>query len=418
MSTSEKKKYGVQKGILKLRSKQEYLALRKLSHLSKNMYNVGLYSVRQHFFETKKYLNYNNNYHLCKTNENYTLMGTAAAQQTLKKVEENFKSFFGLLKNKDRKANIPKYLDKESFFELSYPQFRLQKDGTFNVPISSAFFKKYGPINIQFPTNLEVKNIVEIRIIPKYNAHYFEIEYIYKVHVVATDLDENKALVIDLGIDNFAACLDTLGNAFIIDGKRLKSANQWYNKENARLQSIKDKQQVVQLTNAQIRLLRKRNHILRDVLNKTTHYMIRHCVEHGIGKIVVGHNKGWKSKSKMGKQANQRFVQIPHSVLMNKIQSMCERHGIQFTRQEESYTSKASFLDHDAIPVYGEPKESKPIFSGRRVSRGLYQTGRSVLINADMNGAANILRKCTHTSALAGKVVRGLLAVPVRIRLE
>ena len=284
MSTSEKKKYGVQKGILKLRSKQEYLALRRLSHLSKNMYNVGLYSVRQHFFETKQYLNYAKNYHLCKTNENYTLMGTAAAQQTLKKVEENFKSFFGLLKIKDRKANIPNYLDKESFFELSYPHFRLQKDGTFNVPMSSAFKKEYGLINIQFPTNLEVKNIVEIRIIPKYNAHFFEIEYVYKVHVEATDLDENEALVIDLGIDNLAACLDTLGNAFIIDGKRLKSANQWYNKENARLQSIKDKQQIIQLTNGQIRLLRKRNHILRDVLNKTTHHMIWHCLEHGIGK--------------------------------------------------------------------------------------------------------------------------------------
>ena len=103
---------------------------------------------------------------------------------------------------------------------------------------------------------------------------------------------------------------------------------------------------------------------------------------------------------------------------MKKIESMCERYGIQFTRQEESYTSKASFLDHDPIPVYGEPKENKPIFSGRRIFRGLYQTGCSVLINADMNGAANILRKCTHTSALAGKVVRGLLAVPVRIRLN
>ena len=173
-------------------------------------------------------------------------MGTAAAQQTLKKVEENFKSFFGLLKSKVRKANIPNYLDKESFFELSYPQFRLQKDGTFNVPMSSAFKKEYGPINIQFPTNLEVENIIEIRIIPKYNAHYFEIEYVYKVHVETTNLDENEALSIDLGIDNLAACLDTFGNAFIIDGKRIKSANQWYNKENHRLQSIKDKQHIVQ----------------------------------------------------------------------------------------------------------------------------------------------------------------------------
>lgn len=115
MSKSEKKKYGVQKGILKLGSKQEYLALRKLSHLSKNMYNVGLYSVRQHFFETKKYLNYNKNYHLCKTNENYTFMGTAAAQQTLKKVEENFKSFSAYLKIKTEKPRFQTTLRKILF---------------------------------------------------------------------------------------------------------------------------------------------------------------------------------------------------------------------------------------------------------------------------------------------------------------
>ena len=146
--------------------------------------------------------------------------------------------------------------------------------------------------------------------------------------------------------------------------------------------------------------------------------MIQHCLEHGIGKIVVGHNKGWKNKSKMGKKSNQCFVQIPHSLLMNKIKCMCERYGIKFTRQEESYTSRASFLDNDPIPVYGTPYENTIIFSGRRISRGLYQTKASQLINADMNGAANILRKCTHTSALAGKVAKGLLAVPVRIRFD
>ena len=140
--------------------------------------------------------------------------------------------------------------------------------------LSSAFKKEYGPINIQFPTNLEVENIVEIRIIPKYNAHYFEIEYVYKVHVETTDLDENEALSIDLGIDNLAACLDTLGNAFIIDGKRIKSVNQWYNKENHRLQSIKDKQHIVQsnkrsnpfITETQPYFTRlfKQNHTLHD----------------------------------------------------------------------------------------------------------------------------------------------------------
>ena len=133
--------------------------------------------------------------------------------------------------------------------------------------------------------------------------------------------------------------------------------------------------------------------------------MIQHCLEHGIGKIIVGYNAGWKNKSKMGRRANQCFVQIPHSLLIQKIESMCKRYGIELLKQEESYTSKASFLDHDPLPIYGTADDKMPIFSGRRVFRGLYQTERSYLVNADMNGAANILRKCTHTSALAGKVV-------------
>lgn len=242
MTTDKKetKKYGVQKEILKLRSKQEYLALRKLAHLSKNMYNVGLDSVRQHFFETGKYLNYNSNYHLCKENENYKLMGTAAAQQTLKKLDYNFNSFFGSIAKKIKGARIPKYLDKEAFFELRYPQFKMQEAGTFNVPMSNEFKREYGGINIRFPKNLDPKKIVEIRILPKYEAHYFEIEYVYELKILEeVKFNKQEALTIDFGVTNFASCLDTLGNAFIVDGKRAKSINQWYNKENGRLQISK-----------------------------------------------------------------------------------------------------------------------------------------------------------------------------------
>jgi len=110
----------------------------------------------------------------------------------------------------------------------------------------------------------------------------------------------------------------------------------------------------------------------------------------------------------MGRKSNQRFVQIPHSLLMSKIESLCDRYGIEFFRQEESYTSQSSFLDEDHIPVYDKSVKEKLTFSGKRIFRGLYRTSHSILVNADLNGAANILRKCTHTSALAGKVARGL----------
>ncbi|MFD1066155.1 transposase [Oceanobacillus locisalsi] len=174
--------------------------------------------------------------------------------------------------------------------------------------------------------------------------------YVYEIEVKKRWLSKKEALSIDLGIDNFAACIDTLGNAFIIDGKRIKSVNRWYNKENARLGSIKDKQKGIQLTTRQIRILQKRKPILHDYLNKTVSHMIQHCLEHGIGKIVVDHNEGWKNKRNMRKRANQRFVQIPHSLWMRKMGSMCDRYDIVFMKQEESYTSKASFLDDDPVP--------------------------------------------------------------------
>lgn len=411
------KQFGVQKEILKVRTKKEYLALRKLSQLSKNMYNVGLYSVRQHFFETKKYFPYKENYHACKSNENYKLMGSAAAQQTLKKVEENFKSFFGVLKVKGQGARIPRYLEKDAHFELSYPQFKLQKDGTFYIPVSPAFKREYGTINVRFPSNLAPSEIAEIRILPKYNAHYFEIEYVYKKQVEQQKLNKDEALSLDLGIDNFIAGIDTLGNTFLVSGKRVKSLNQWYNKEIKRLQSMKDKQNIAHLTNRQVCLLRKRNNVLRDFLNKTTHYVIKHCLANGIGKLVVGLNRGWKQNINIGKKNNQKFVQIPHSKFIKKVENMCKRHRLELIVQEESYTSKASFLDNDELPVYNKNSKEKPVFSGKRAFRGLYKTSRSILVNADLNGAANILRKCNHTSELSDKVARGLLAVPMRIKL-
>ncbi|MFD2615927.1 transposase, partial [Terrilactibacillus laevilacticus] len=201
----------------------------------------------------------------------------------------------------------------------------------------------------------------------------------------------------------------------LIDGKRIKSINQWYNKENKRLQSIKDRQKIKHLTKKQARLLVKRNHILHDFLNKTTRYVINHCLSNGIGKIVIGHNKEWKQEVKFSKKDKQTFVQIPHSIWMKKLESMCNRYGINFIRQEESYTSKASFLDQDEISVYGQSNTKKK-FSGRRIKRGLYRTAKNLLINADLNGAANILRKSKHNIHM-DKVSRGLLAVPTRIQL-
>lgn len=403
------KHYGVQKEKLSKLSNTEFVALRNLFRLSKNMFNVGLYAVRQHFFEKNEYLKYKENYHVCKSNENYKLMGSAAAQQTLKKVDEAFKSFFSLLKTKGQKPKIPHYLDKEGFFELSFPQIKIQKNGTYELPMSHAFKRQFGKITIPFPINLNPERICEIRLIPKYDARYFEIEYVYEIQPVQMELNPDHALAIDFGVDNLATCVTTLGTSFIIDGKRLKSYNHWYNKENARLQSLKDKQGVQSFTKKQIKLVTKRNYRIRDYLNKTARYIINYCLFNAIGKIVVGHNEGWKKSCTMGSLNNQKFVQIPHSQLMNKIKSLCIRYGIEFMKQEEAYTSKASFLDNDLIC-------KSPSFSGERIKRGLYQTSTGIQINADVNGAANILRKSNHKTFWS-EVAMGILTFPLRIHL-
>lgn len=163
--------FGIQKQQLKKLTSKEYEVLKILCCLSKNMYNVGLFNVRQHFFNTQNYLSYADNYNISKTNENYMILNKNMAQQTLKSVDEAFKSFFALNKKKKDgsytgKVRIPKYLDKESYYQLAFAEFSI-KNGVFAVPMAPAFKKQYGKVLINVPKNLLDKNIKEVKIIPK-----------------------------------------------------------------------------------------------------------------------------------------------------------------------------------------------------------------------------------------------------------
>ncbi len=385
--------YGTQKQQLKHLTKEEYLLLKELCHLSKNMYNVALYNVRQHFFNDKTYLNYNANYHISKLNENYQLLNANSAQQIIKLVDRSFKSFFALLNkqgyDKD-KVKIPKYI-KDDYFTLIFAEFNLSK-GVFTVPMSSYFKKTYGNIKIKVPPNLKGKRVKEVRIIPKHNARFFEIQWVYEVELSEEALNKQNVLAIDLGINNLCTCTTNNGEAFIIDGKKLKSINRYANKENARLQSIKDKQKITKTTKKQQKLWNKRNNSVSDYINKTAKYIKDYCISNNIGVIVIGYNKDMQGNSNLGKTNNQNFVNIPFGRLVSRL----EEHGIisniDIIIQEESYTSQADFLMEDAIPVYGKV-EDKPKFSGKRKTRGLYKSGIGTLINADVNGSLNIMRK-------------------------
>ncbi len=407
---------------LKKLTKNQYADLRELCHVAKNLYNVGVYNVRQYYFTEKEYLNYNKNYVLCKTNENYKLLNSNMSQQILKEVDGCFKSFFGLLKlakkgKYDYKSiKLPGYLPKDSFATLVIGFIRINENELI-IPFSNAYRKEHKPIKIIIPPILKDKVIKEIKIVPRFNARYFEIQYTYEVEEIQNNLDIKQALAIDLGLNNLATCVTNNGESFIIDGRKLKSINQWYNKENSRLQSIKDLLGIKKVTLKQFKLTNNRNNRVNDYINKTCRTIINYCIDNNIGNLVIGYNETLQRDINIGKRNNQNFVNIPIGNIKEKLEYLCELYGIKFTKQEESYTSKASFFDGDKIPKYNQdnPKDYK--FSGRRIKRGLYKTKKGILINADVNGALNILKKSSVVS-LETLYSSGEVDTPVRIRIS
>ena len=401
-------------------SKNEFRNLKYLSHIAKNLTNEAIYNIRQYYFNKKKYLSYNENYKILKNSENYKKLNSNMAQQILKEVDGSFKSFFGLLKlvkndQYNGKIKLPKYLAKDGFTTLVIGFVRL-KDDILIVPYSNSFKKTHQEVKIKLPPVLKDKKIKEIRIIPKQHSRYFEIQYTYEVKEVQRELNKENVLGIDLGIDNLCTCVTNTGASFIIDGRKLKSINQYYNKTNAKLQSIKDKQKIERTTLRQKRITRKRNNRINDYLSKAARIIINYCLNNDIGKIVLGYNEDFQRNSNIGSINNQNFVNIPYGKLRDKLIYLCKLYGIEFKLQEESYTSKASFFDGDEIPIYDKENSQEYIFSGKRIKRGLYQTSKGYQLNADCNGALNILRK-SKVVDLSILYNRGELNIPKRIRV-
>ena len=403
-------------------SKEEYHSIKELCHIAKNLANQAIYNVRQYYFTEGEYLNYEKNYSLLKTSDNYKMLNSNMAQQILKEVDGSFKAFFGLLKlaKKGKYAfkdcKLPHYLPKDGYTTLVIGFVRLRGNKLI-LPFSNTYKKTHKAIEITIPPVLIDKKVKEIRIIPKSNARFFEIQYIYEAECMQRNLNPSNALALDLGINNLVTAVSSKGKSFIIDGKKLKSINQWYNKENTRLQSIKDKQRFgKKTTNRQKTITRNRNNKVNDYMSKVARKIINYCILNDIGTLVVGYNETFQRNSNIGKANNQTFVNIPYGKLREKLEYLCELNGITYVKQEESYTSKASFWDKDEIPVYNDDNPKVYMFSGIRIHRGMYQCANGKRINADVNGALNILRKSSvvDLTVLYG---RGEVDTPVRIRV-
>ena len=403
-------------------SKDDYRSIRELCHSAKNLANEAIYNVRQYYFTEGKFLKYEKNYVLLKNSPNYKALNSNMAQQILKEVDGSFKSFFGLLKLAKqgkyafKDCKLPNYLPKDGYTTLVIGFVRLNGNKLM-LPFSNSFKKTHKPVEITIPPILLDKKVKEIRIIPKAHARFFEIQYTYEAECVQRNLNKNNALALDLGINNLVTAVSNNGRSFIIDGRRLKSINQWFNKENARLQSIKDKQHFgKKTTNRQKAIARDRNNKVNDYMSKAARKVIDYCISNDIGTLVAGYNVTFQRSSHIGKQNNQNFVNIPYGILRDKLSYLCELNDITYVEQEESYTSRSSFWDKDDIPVYNDDNPKEYQFSGNRIHRGMYKTARGIEFNADINGALNIMRKSSvvDLSILYG---RGDVDTPVRIRI-
>ena len=404
---------------------------------SNKVFNCAVYYARQIYFKAHRYVTKAELDEELKSNKHFQAMHSQAAQQTCHSVFESFKSFKALNKlfNQGKltdKPKPPKYR-KAGLNVVSYPKQALRLiEGQIRIPLGTKVKAWFGldSFTIPKPTNLDFKNIRELRILPRNQCFYAE--FVYKLNTVETNLNSNNALGIDPGMDNWLTCVSTVGTSFIIDGKHVKSLNRWYNKK---VSTIKEGKPQGFWSNKLAHLTEKRNRQMRDAVNKAARVVINHCLKNNIGTVVFGWNQGQKQESNLGSNNNQKWVQVPTSRLKTRIQQLCEQYGIQFVETEESYTSKSSFVDGDYLPKYGEklvaghhylrlgqeatsrrPDNWKP--SGKRVKRGLYRTALNWYLNADCNGAGNILRKVATMLGLnLGGVGRVQLTAPQRIKL-
>jgi len=278
-----------------------------LCFASKNLYNSTLYVVRKHYFEEKKYLSYGDvaNKFVVEDNKDYRILPAKVSQQTLKLVDQNFKSFFSLLKKKNGKVRIPKYLDK-----IKGRQCVVYNNQTLSKPLLSKGIVKLSKTNIELKTRCETTEIQQVRIVPKLG--HFVIEIVYKSNICPLKDDNGRYASIDLGLNNLATVGSNVCSPIIINGKPLKSINQFYNKKLAELRS-KSKNVSTKRTK---RLHFKRNNKIKDYLHKSSKMIINHLVSNDIYALVIGHNKQWKQEINIGKVNNQKFVNVPHSTFI------------------------------------------------------------------------------------------------------
>ncbi|MDD4779119.1 MAG: transposase [Tissierellia bacterium] len=364
----------------------------------------------EYFDKDHRSCNYDFMDFITKQSEPFKDLGSNSSQQTLKVLDKNWKSFYESIKdwfkNKEKylgRPKLPNYKDKEKGRKeliLTNVQSKIV-DGYIYFA-----FAPLKPLNNKFQTKVQDK-LIQTRFIPRGNTYVMELVY----EIEAPDINkENKNIIgIDIGIDNLVSVVNNIKlQPFIINGRPLKSINQYYNKEKSKMQTDLKLKHNMNWSNKLQKLTNKRNNKIDDYIHKTSKMIIDWCLENNIDTVVIGKNKGWKQESSMSKKVNQNFVQIPFAILINKIKYKCENNGINFIETEESYTSGTSFLDGE-LPIKENYDKS------RRITRGLFKSNGGELINADLNGAYQIIHKVFPNAFADG--IEGAGLHPVRLNV-
>ena len=391
-----------------------YREVDNMAYRCKNLYNSTLYAIRQHFFATGKYLKYADlQKQFQETNQyDYRQLPTKVAQWTMKLADQNFRSFFKSLK--DYKVHpekytgrpcIPHYLDKvEGRSVITFTSQAISK----RLLETEGVVKPSG-LELRIETQLAYDEIQQVRIVKRTGCYVAEI--VHGIPDVESLGENGRIAAIDLGVGNLATVVsnDPSIRPYVISGKKLKSINHRYNQRKAHYQSLLETRNGGKKTSKKIQALAcKRNNQVNDTLHKASRMIVNQLIVSETNTLVVGKNKGWKQDINIGAVNNQTFTEIPHARFIEMLRYKCAMAGILLIEQEESHTSKCSFLDGEEICHHEH-------YCGRRIKRGLFRTKDGRLVNADVNGAYNIMRKC-KPNAFEGNGVEGVLVHPVVIK--
>jgi putative transposase len=391
-----------------------FTAIDRAAFASKNLYNAANYLVSQSFIKECIYLNYQEMHRRMKDDDAYKALPAKVAQWVLRILDQNWQSFFA--------ARAAWQEDPSQFLgRPKLPGYKEKQHGRnlllYTIQALSIPALRRGlicPSMLGIVVQTKQTNVQQVRIIPRPRSGFYVVEVIYAREPQPAAVDLALHAGVDIGLNNLATIASDKAGFVprIVNGRPVKPINQFYNKRRAQLQSRLGTVATAGTSKRLERLTIKRTRRIDHYLHSASRRIIDLLVAEGIGTLVIGKNPNWKQVANMGRRTNRNFVSVPHARFVQMLTCKAELVGIQVIVTEESYTSKAGFLDADPLPIF-DPQQPPPAFRGRRVKRGLYRAADGRHLNADVNGAYNIIRKVAPDAFAQGS--RGCVVHPVRL---